>query len=301
MGYSLTADFIDDKAYMIIEEISSAADGQSNEDLIAIFESEAFTDIVIMDGGSSVADRAYIDGTIGDAAWFVTSFSRSLKKAIDAEMSQEESVSSALKEVFVAFKRKSGGSAIPLYAYPVAAMTWVRVAHINDIITLQIYCIGDCKTLLLRPDQSVIDLDPYVNPQELILQSVIAKLSSDGVADSLARRERLLPMLRARREFMNSTASPPALCLDPCGPFDARTYTVGVEQGSTLLAMTDGFYRLVDSYKICSNDELANMCSRNGLALALKRLRDFEAAVPGSAALSVKSADDASAVTCMFS
>jgi hypothetical protein len=50
----------------------------NNEDLIATYHSEDVTDIVIMDGGSSVADRNYVDCEAGDVVWIVRNFARSL-------------------------------------------------------------------------------------------------------------------------------------------------------------------------------------------------------------------------------
>jgi hypothetical protein len=67
-----------------------------------------------------------------------------------------------------------------------------------------------------------------------------------------------------------------------------------------LLAMTDGFYRIVDTYDMHSVEELADLCLRKGLGPVLEELRDLETASAESASRSVKSADDASAVTCHF-
>jgi hypothetical protein len=179
-------------------------------------------------------------------------------------------------------------------------MTWVRVTHLDNCASLNIYCLGDCKTFLLSPDKRVVDLDPYINPQELILQDEIARLLDEGVSDPAARRERLMPMLRARREFLNSSDSPTVLCLAPNGPFKAREHAARVEPGSMLIAMTDGFFRIVDTYNIYSVEGLANLCRNGHLEAVVKQLRDFETASLASANLAVKRADDASAVTWLF-
>lgn len=285
---------------MRIEHISSAAGGRNNEDLIAVYKNGGVTDIVIMDGASSVADQNYIDDSSGDVVWFVRNFAQALEQEVKQDGSQEECVALALKEVKSSFQQLSGGAKVPLYAWPIAAMTWIRISEVNGSRSLRIYCVGDCKAFLLLPDHSVIDLDPYVNPQELVLQEAIAKLSSEGVTDARSRMERLMPMLRARREFQNASASPSVLCLDPQGRFNARQHTVQADAASMLLAMTDGFYRIVDTYRMHSIEELASQCSRRDLAAILKDLRDFESAVQGSASLSVKNSDDASAISCVF-
>jgi hypothetical protein len=65
--------------------------------------------------------------------------------------------------------------------------------------------------------------------------------------------------------------------------------------------MTDGFYRIVDTYKIHAIEQLATRCTQEDLGSIMKELRDFEMACTGSAALSVRSSDHGSAVTCIFS
>lgn len=286
---------------MKIDTISSGSDSQHNEDLIAVYEHDGCTDIVILDGGSSVAGRDYIDSDMGDVVWFVKTFCLCLEKVIRADRSQDDSVVLALGALRAMFREKTDGAAVPVYAYPIAAMTWLRITDREGALSLQAYCLGDCKTLLALPDKTVVDLDPYHNPQELILQAQILKLTQEGVADIAARRERLMPMLRERREFLNTTASPTVLCLEPRGPMAARVHTLTLARESALLAMTDGFYRIVDTYQLQSNEELAARCQEAGLKSIMKALRDFEMANLGSASLSVKRADDASAVLCSLS
>jgi hypothetical protein len=285
---------------MTIQKISSGATSTHNEDLIAIYENDGFTDILIIDGGSSIADKDYIDSETGDVNWFTRNFAALLEKTISRNRSQAESVSLAIRDLHSKFRQETRDTSVPVYAYPIAAMTWVRITHQDNCASLNIYCLGDCKTFLLSPDKNVVDLDPYINPQESILQHEIARLLDEGVSDSTARRERLMPMLRARREFLNSMDSPTVLCLAPNGPFQAREHTARVEPGSMLIAMTDGFFRIVDTYNIYSVEGLANLCRNGHLEAVVKELRDFETASLASANLAVKRADDASAVTWLF-
>jgi hypothetical protein len=189
---------------------------------------------------------------------------------------------------------------VPVYAWPIAAMTWIRILPGRGVSELILYCLGDCKTLLLRPDGSVQDLDPWVNPQEAVLQDAIAALAAEGISDPDERRERLLPMLRRRREQQNTASMPQSLCLAPAGPFAARRYSVQAEPGSVLLVMTDGFYRLVDPYGLHSDAGLAQACVRDGQDAMLAGLRAHEHAAGAGTGMAVKQADDASAVVWRF-
>lgn len=109
------------------------------------------------------------------------------------------------------------------------------------------------------------------------------------------RARRGLPILRARRAYQNSVAHTNSLCLRPNGPFGARTVDVDAPAGSIVLGMTDGFYRLVDTYGLHTPASLFALCEERGLQAALDALRRHEAAQV-AAALAVKRADDASAI-----
>lgn len=279
---------------MTIDTVTSPGHGDHNEDLIAVFEQEGWTDIVIIDGASSVADQDYVDAQQGDVVWFVREFARALAHTASAARRQEDSVLLALNQVRRAFDEQTHAVTVPMYAWPIAAMTWVRIWHERGHTALQAWCVGDCKSLLRLPSGAVLDPDPYVNAQEGVVRDEIARLASQGITDPAARRERLLPMLRARREFQNSTAAPISLCLAPGGPFDAREVTLELEPGSVLLLMTDGFYRLVDPYSLYTDEQLAAACTARGAAALVRELRDFERG--GATGMSVKNADDATAV-----
>jgi hypothetical protein len=280
--------------------VSSGGGSHANEDHVAVFEQGGLADIVVLDGATSVAPQNYIDRDLGDVAWFARRFCAAFGKALAGRGSQEQMVRTAVDEVRAAFDDRSLGKAVPVYAWPIAAMTWIRILPGRDGASeLLVYCLGDCKTLMLRADGSVQDLDPWVNPQEAVVQEAIAALAREGVKDPAARRERLLPMLRRRREEQNTALEPQSLCLAPAGPFAARRYAVRAEPGSMLLVMTDGFYRLVDTYGLHSDASLLRACADGGLETLLADLRAHEAE-SGGAGMAVKQADDASAVAWSF-
>jgi hypothetical protein len=279
---------------MTIQTISSPGKAEHNEDLVSVFEQDGLTDIIVIDGATSVADHDYIDTENGDVVWFVREFAAALASTLAPSRSQERSVWLAIEHVRSVFEKRTSMVEVPLYAWPIAAMSWLRIWEEAGTVTVETYCLGDCKALLAGAQGEIVDLDPYVNDFEFVVQEEIARLSKEGVVDPVLRRKRLLPLLRSRRESQNLRERPGVLCLQPQNAFDARQRTVHALAGSTVLAMTDGFYRLVDMYKIYTDEELAGHCKARGLDAVLKELRDAEAA--GAQGLAVKSADDASAV-----
>ena len=280
---------------MTTDQISCAPGSASNEDLIAVFEREGVIDLLVLDGATSVADADYVDPRQGDVAWLVQAFAAALAQAIGPELTQGSAVRTAADAVRQAWHAQAGAAAAPLSAHPLAALTWIRIQENDDHLALSLYCLGDCKAFALDADGAVYDLDPYVNPHEAVLQEAMASLGLASVSDPVLRRARLLPMLRARRAFQHGAAAPDVLCLAPQGAFKAREYQLRLPRDASVLAMTDGFYRLVDPYALHSIEQLAQRCRTDGLAVLMDELRAFETA-RACGTRAVKSADDASAV-----
>lgn len=276
--------------------ISVGAVAHRNDDHVAIFTHVGATDILVIDGGTSVAERDYLNAVGGDVAWFVHAFTAALEQELRLERSQQDCVHAAVAVVGTAFERMTAQAAMPLHAWPIAALTWLRIEARDGIHRASMYALGDCKSLLRTSDGACIDLDPFVNPQDAVLQVEIAKLRTEGLADPVERRERMLPMLRARREFQNTQPAPAVLCVRPNGAFQARTRSIDLEPGASLLIMTDGFYRLVDPYGRYTDAGLMEACHVRGLPAMLDELRTYEAVTGSTGARAVKAADDASAV-----
>ena len=280
---------------MTIAHITAGAVAHRNDDHVAVFTQAGATDILVIDGGTSVAECEYVDPIHGDVTWFVHAFTAALEQQLRPGRGQEECVHAAVDSVRARFEEITDRTAVPLHAWPIAAMTWMRVGERDGSQRASLYGLGDCKSLLRTPDGACIDLDPFVNPQDAVLQAEIAKLRAEGLTDPVERRERMLPMLRARREFQNTQPAPTVLCLHPNGAFDARVRSIDLEPGTSLLIMTDGFYRLVDPYGRYMDSGLADACIAQGLPAMLDELRRHEAVVGGTGARAVKAADDASA------
>ncbi|TWI67623.1 hypothetical protein IP91_01740 [Pseudoduganella lurida] len=274
--------------------LSVGATPAHNEDHIAILDSPGMTDLLVLDGGTSVAARDYIDEIDGDVVWFVRRFCAAVEPAIAAGLDQREAVHCAIDTVRAAFQERAAHHDVPVHAWPIAALTWIRITPAAGAHRLQLYCLGDCISLLALADGSVRDLDPYTNPQEAVLQTAIARLRAEGVHDPAERHARLLPLLRKRREEQNMAPRPTVLCLKPDGPFAARRHEAVAPAGAFLLGMTDGFYRVVDSYGLHTQASLAALCAGGNLHNALAQLRRHEAG--NDAGQAVKKADDASAV-----
>lgn len=274
---------------MLLDSLSTAAGTNKNEDLVTSFSHPDGTlELLVFDGASSVSDKYYLDIDLGDPAWFVQQFAATLKQVATPALSQADSMQFALQALREQHGALLQAAAMPSYAWPIAALTWLRLDANGE--EASIYALGDCKTFLLDVSARISDLDPYDNPQEGILKSAIAALQQEGL-DEQARWTRLLPMLRERRVSQNMYPQPSILCLYPQGRFAAREHHIKLKQSDRVLIMTDGFYRLVDSYHLYDTAGLMQACASRGLQDMMQELREHEAGKSGGT--SVKKADDA--------
>lgn len=176
---------------MTTEHLSCAPGSGINEDLIRVIEGDGLTDILVLDGATSVADTHHVDERRGDVAWFTHAFADALARAISPGVSQAQAVHRASDAVRQAYRLAAGEQAVPLYAHPLAAMTWIRIRQLEDHLALSLYCLGDCKTFAVLTGGAMVDLDPYANPYEGVLQEAMAALTLEGIVEPGLRRARL--------------------------------------------------------------------------------------------------------------
>ena len=88
---------------MTTHHLSSAPGSGTNEDLIRVFEAEGLTDLLVLDGATSVADANYVDQQRGDVAWFTHAFADALAQAIGPGVSQAQAVRRAVGTVRQAY------------------------------------------------------------------------------------------------------------------------------------------------------------------------------------------------------
>ena len=165
---------------MHLQAVSSGARAGRNEDLTIATDTAHGQELVVIDGATSVADRDYIDPVHGDVSWFVGQFASELQAGMHEGLAQHDAVHQAIGPVYARFQELGGERNAPVYAWPIAALSWVRVRACGDGHRLALYCLGDCTILMRTPDGEVRDLDPFVNPQEAIVRAEVARLKAEG-------------------------------------------------------------------------------------------------------------------------
>lgn len=163
---------------------------------------------------------------------------------------------------------------------------------------LDLFNMGDLTTLVRAPDGSlqrfgtsaVRDLDRRGLDE-------LGRLLAAGVEPHAERCARVGPMILVHRAQRNQLPGYDVLDLEDGSAerFERRTF--GASDVRDLLMMSDGFYRLVDTFARYTDSTLFRAVERSGLAPLLEELRELEQNDPECTRfLRFKSHDDATAL-----
>jgi hypothetical protein len=251
----------------------------------------------VIDGGSSVADINYLNKNVGDVEWFSEEISSILKEEISHQSDLRKIVSSCisrLREDY--FSCIGGNSVVPRYAWPIAALSLLRVFPKSESVQIDLLELGDCITLIKEPGQVTYRFGGgWDTHAEEELQKRVSSIRSHHNLSDSDLKDRVLPFLRKRREEQHEMEQPVILGLNPAAGKSARLHQSSVPYGTQIAMMSDGFFRLVESYRLYSPDELIKELRTFGTENCMKALRNFENNASGSSEL-LKKGDDASVV-----
>lgn len=125
----------------------------------------------------------------------------------------------------------------------------------------------------------------------------MVELQSQGVTDPADLWSRLVPVMQQGRRLRNTEGG--YWVLDVAGHGVTHVEEAMLPAGAIrdFLLVTDGFYRLVDTYGVYSDEQLLDAALAGGLGALCTELRAIEAADERCAAYPrVKARDDATAV-----
>jgi hypothetical protein len=280
-------------SFSIVNRLSRKGDGAANDDAIGHCAAGVHADFWVIDGATSVADKTYVPRAASDPAWFAETLSSALEiEARAAEMKPEEVLANALTEVRTRYAAAVGGiDAVPVYARPLASITYVRASMEGGALSLDGICLGDCPAFasdgrawatLWRPQ---VDGDP---PHYLA-----------GIVDRAEMKERI----RRRRAEQHAHPSSGIAALDPACVEHAKRvrFEAGAGDGARLVLMTDGLARLFQEYRLMSAEEVMRELETEGGAERLyDRLRAAETSEAQVERGLYKGGDDASVISVRF-
>lgn len=273
--------------FHVLESVSSSGAGV-NEDGIAISHSGAW----VVDGASGLTDAHLTPGD-SDAQWLMARLIAHLGSSTTFD--PVSNLLRAADHVYREFDELKVLPRIFQYEYPSASL----VGCSYSMGSLQAVRLGDC-TLLLQPSSggSVVKFDrsPLRDLDDAVISEMAQTRARQRVTGSDAYTS-ALPHLRKNRSLINEVDGYSALTMGTNRSVAPDTLKLGITEPTVGLLCSDGFWRLVDTFNLYSEQELLKACQRKGLAALITELRSAEDGDPdGLQFPRLKTSDDASAV-----
>lgn len=177
---------------------------------------------------------------------------------------------------------------------PSASLT---VAHFVGT-EIELITLGDCKLLLRQRDGRVEAFDQStVAAFDAKVVEAMRRIQAGGEVELRKITPKLAALIRDNRRWKNRPGGYGVLMADPaCLSFAEATRRPAADATHLLLA-TDGFYRLVDTYRMLTAGELMQAALERGLSPLYATLRRIEDADPECLAHPrLKARDDATAM-----
>jgi hypothetical protein len=248
----------------------------------------------VLDGATGLGPQRLFPGP-SDPAWLAETADHLLRRltpAIDDGSTLLQRLVAELREEFAA------AALAPLHGTdiepPAASLAAVLLAGSE----LEVVMLGDCKILLRGPDGHVEAFDQSpVAPFDARVVDALRAAQAAGETELRRIAPRLTALIRENRGRKNRPGGYGVLSDDPAGlAFLAATRRPLAGITHALLA-TDGFYRLVDTFRTATAEQLFAAARARGLAPLYAELRRLEDADPECLAHPrLKPRDDATAL-----
>ena len=251
----------------------------------------------VLDGATGLADGRLLPGP-SDAAWLAAAYDDLLRTHADRDdLGPRRLLAELIETVAASFAAQALRPPEHRYELPSAGMVLVRLRRGR----LEYARLGDCRAILAPAGGPVVSTrrPPLHRLDARAVRRLVALRRQDPQAAHAALRRALLDELRANRGRLNQAGGYWVLGTDPAAARHAETGGVPLTAGPVRgLLVSDGFYRLVDTFRAYPDDAalLARALAR-GLAPLLAELRALEDADPECVAVPrLKPRDDATAL-----
>lgn len=246
----------------------------------------------VLDGASGLTSVPVTDGAT-DAAWLVDRARRVIEQR-DSDRPADGllgTLAAIVDDVESALP--APGSA---HAHELPSASLVAVALEGD--ELHALTLGDCRLILRAPGGRAVIIDDASVLDRLdrgAIELLATEQRRSGVSLHDARAS-IADLLRSNRDLLNGPDGYRALApgLDVG---DVAQHRIAVAPGTTGLLVSDGFFRLVDTFHVMDAGELLDAVVSEGAEALLGRLRAIEADDPeGHQYPRLKRSDDATTV-----
>ncbi len=272
-------------AFELVEAVNSpGTPGRMGDDRYG-FDAGAGT-AWVLDGATDVTDLKPFPQAESGAAWLAEALSERLMVPPPEDLDPVAYWRDVMSDVRLRAARESTIplATLPPEARPVASGIWLhRRGNRAELAWM-----GDCLALDL--DTGAIHGADHSIAQETEDSRQLAPLSE---------AERWEKARLSRRA--TNTSAKPIFGLDPEKADGLSIKHAEISPGSSMVLLSDGFFRLVDPYRLVPDGpSLAALVRSEGLSGALSVMRGFEAETPDDEIVRIKPSDDACALWLQF-
>lgn len=251
----------------LIERIDQASGARASEDLFDRNSQAAW----IFDGATGIVPDI-IAGAPSDPHWLVHAVNAGLKAHWDDAAPTGDLLQAAAEHAIGRFEAEPSTPELPIIDGPTACLLMARLWQGR----LQLTTLGDCW-LLRSSGGRVTEFGRKPGDGAGPVGREAARLRAAGV-DGADLFERLLPLERQRRATANTDRGYAIVDLSLRWVGRGHQETAPASTGDHLFLMTDGLYRLIDTFHVHDGRSLMDVALHGGLAPLLAQLRDLEAA-----------------------
>lgn len=226
----------------------------------------------ILDGATGIAEERVLPGP-SDALWLVERVDAGLRRRADLAAPPAE----VLRPIVRQMQQEFAGAALRPAAAPVdlpgAALAMMRLSGES----VELGSLGDCR-IAHRSDGGEVrcfGTSGVTALDELLVEEVVRFQAAGLPHDEIWRR--VLPMMRRHRALANLPEGYWRLDLSARGLDHIETAIVPASPGASFVLLSDGFYRLVDTYARYSYGTLLAAAEDTGLRPLYDELRSLEA------------------------
>lgn len=273
----------------VVEAISDPS-GSDNEDRYGAVGNAAW----VLDGATGLAGRALFTGG-SDARHFVVAVDDALHRlATGAEAPLTHWVRGAIRRAACELDLMTVAEGAQPWELPTASMALVRERDGH----LEYATLGDCKVIVEAGDDVLVATEnTRLEQLDRRLVEEIKALHRRGVRGFQDVFAALMGQLRALRARVNTPGGYWVLGASEAAADHLDQGVVDVGGVRHALLVSDGFYRLVDTFRLLTARELLQTAVDAGLSSLHAELRALEAADPDCTAYPrLKPADDATAL-----
>ena len=260
-------------AFVRLDAFCEAGPGRVNEDRAGTVE----TAVWVLDGTTGLSDGRLLPGP-SDAAWFVETVDRALRRLAGTCHEIPGLLHRVIREARDEFRSAALRQGDGDLERPAASVTLARCRHDGS---LELGNVGDCRTLLRAARGAVTGFgsSPVTDLDRRVVAELV-RLRAGGMASYAEAWGHLEDVIRRNRTLANRDGGYWVLDLTDRWLHHVQRRVLAWETGAHLLLLSDGFYRLVDTFGFYTELELFEAALERGLGELARELRLAESEDP---------------------